>query len=103
MSSLVLNFFCALIQPLDQAAKYYAEQGIPFPRTVLSEEDRKHLKECYLFEDAESSRAPILLYFPLVCDTFQKYKAPGKLTLVVTHLLKRAWPAYLLNALHILI
>uniref|UniRef100_A0A7M4FND3 Phospholipase A2 n=1 Tax=Crocodylus porosus TaxID=8502 RepID=A0A7M4FND3_CROPO len=41
------------------------------------EEDRKHLKECYLFEDTESSRAPILLYFPLVCDTFQKYKAPG--------------------------
>uniref|UniRef100_A0A7M4FLV3 Phospholipase A2 n=1 Tax=Crocodylus porosus TaxID=8502 RepID=A0A7M4FLV3_CROPO len=63
--------------PLDQAAKYYAEQGIPYPQTVLSEEDRKHLKECYLFEDTESSRAPILLYFPLVCDTFQKYKAPG--------------------------
>uniref|UniRef100_A0A7M4G320 Phospholipase A2 n=1 Tax=Crocodylus porosus TaxID=8502 RepID=A0A7M4G320_CROPO len=52
-------------------------QGIPYPQTVLSEEDRKHLKECYLFEDTESSRAPILLYFPLVCDTFQKYKAPG--------------------------
>ncbi|XP_062973749.1 cytosolic phospholipase A2 epsilon-like [Elgaria multicarinata webbii] len=63
--------------PLDLAAKYYAEQHIPFPKVVLTEEDRKHLKECYLFDEGESPRAPILLYFPLVCDTFQKYKAPG--------------------------
>ncbi|XP_054825911.1 cytosolic phospholipase A2 epsilon-like [Eublepharis macularius] len=63
--------------PLDQSAKYYAKQGIPYPKTVLSEEERKHLKECYLFHEADSPKAPILLYFPLVCDTFQKYKAPG--------------------------
>ncbi|XP_029141207.1 cytosolic phospholipase A2 epsilon-like [Protobothrops mucrosquamatus] len=63
--------------PLDLSTRYYHEQGIPFPKTVLTEEDRKHLKECYLFDDAESPKAPILLYFPLVCDTFQKYKSPG--------------------------
>ncbi|XP_033001731.1 cytosolic phospholipase A2 epsilon-like [Lacerta agilis] len=63
--------------PLDLATKYYEEQGIPFPKVVLTDEDRKHLKECYLFDKAESPKAPILLYFPLVCDTFQKYKAPG--------------------------
>ncbi|XP_053239713.1 cytosolic phospholipase A2 epsilon-like [Podarcis raffonei] len=63
--------------PLDLATKYYEEQGIPFPKAVLTDEDRKHLKECYLFDKAESPKAPILLYFPLVCDTFQKYKAPG--------------------------
>uniref|UniRef100_A0A8D0L2E4 Phospholipase A2 n=1 Tax=Sphenodon punctatus TaxID=8508 RepID=A0A8D0L2E4_SPHPU len=65
--------------PLDLSTKYYAEQGIPFPKVVLTEEDRKHLKECYLFEESEDPRAPIYLYFPLVCDTFQKYKAPGVL------------------------
>ncbi|XP_044291652.1 cytosolic phospholipase A2 epsilon-like [Varanus komodoensis] len=63
--------------PLDLITKYYADQGIPFPKVVLTEEDRKHLKECYLFDEGESPKAPILLYFPLVCDTFQKYKAPG--------------------------
>ncbi|XP_061467302.1 cytosolic phospholipase A2 epsilon-like isoform X2 [Rhineura floridana] len=63
--------------PLNLATKYYAEQGIPFPKVVLTEEDEKHLKECYLFDKAESPKAPILVYFPLVCDTFQKYKAPG--------------------------
>uniref|UniRef100_A0A663LPR6 Phospholipase A2 n=1 Tax=Athene cunicularia TaxID=194338 RepID=A0A663LPR6_ATHCN len=54
---------------------YCLEHGIPFPSTELSQEDREHLKECYVFED--SLEAPILAYFPLVCDTFQKYKAPN--------------------------
>ncbi|KAM9149391.1 cytosolic phospholipase A2 epsilon-like [Pangshura tecta] len=63
--------------PLDLIAKYFSEQRIPFPRIEMSDEDRKNLKECYLFEDAESPRAPIVLFFPLVNDTFGKYKAPG--------------------------
>ncbi|XP_032069314.1 cytosolic phospholipase A2 epsilon-like [Thamnophis elegans] len=63
--------------PLDLSTRYYHGQGIPFPKTDLTEEDRKNLKECYLFDDAESPKAPILLYFPLVCDSFQKYKSPG--------------------------
>uniref|UniRef100_A0A8C5TWR2 Phospholipase A2 n=1 Tax=Malurus cyaneus samueli TaxID=2593467 RepID=A0A8C5TWR2_9PASS len=61
--------------PLDLFSKYCLEHGIPFPSTELSQEHREHLKECYVFED--SLEAPILAYFPLVCDTFQKYKAPN--------------------------
>ncbi|NXP15045.1 PA24E phospholipase, partial [Thinocorus orbignyianus] len=61
--------------PLDLFSEYCLEHGIPFPGTELSQEDREHLKECYVFED--SLEAPILAYFPLVCDTFQKYKAPN--------------------------
>ncbi|NXX46338.1 PA24E phospholipase, partial [Tricholaema leucomelas] len=61
--------------PLDLFSEYCLEHGIPFPSTELSQEDREHLKECYVFED--SLQAPILAYFPLVCDTFQKYKAPN--------------------------
>ncbi|NXU97756.1 PA24E phospholipase, partial [Cettia cetti] len=61
--------------PLDLFSEYCLEHGIPFPSTELSQEDREHLKECYVFQD--SLEAPILAYFPLVCDTFQKYKAPN--------------------------
>ncbi|NXE95138.1 PA24E phospholipase, partial [Menura novaehollandiae] len=61
--------------PLDLFSEYCLEHGIPFPSTELIQEDREHLKECYVFED--SLEAPILAYFPLVCDTFQKYKAPN--------------------------
>ncbi|KAL2303572.1 hypothetical protein Nmel_008847 [Mimus melanotis] len=46
------------IQALDQTCKYCSEQGIIFPRVDLSEEDRKHLKECYLFDGAETPGAP---------------------------------------------
>lgn len=82
-----------MIQALDQTCKYCSEQGIIFPRVDLSEEDRKNLKECYLFDGAETPGAPVLLFFPLVNDTFQKYKAPGK----YSNMLKRkftSWTAY---------
>lgn len=29
-------------------------------------------------EDPQEPDAPIVAYFPLISDTFQKYKAPGK-------------------------
>ncbi|XP_053139264.1 cytosolic phospholipase A2 epsilon-like isoform X2 [Hemicordylus capensis] len=62
---------------LDQFAAYVSELEIPFPKTELSEEDRKNLKECYVFEDQDDVAAPIVLFFPLTNDTFKKYKAPG--------------------------
>ncbi|NXD22643.1 PA24E phospholipase, partial [Spelaeornis formosus] len=68
------------VQALDQTCKYCSEQGIIFPKVDLSEEDRKKLKECYLFDGAETPGAPVLLFFPLVNDTFQKYKAPGNIS-----------------------
>ncbi|XP_010181054.1 PREDICTED: cytosolic phospholipase A2 epsilon-like, partial [Mesitornis unicolor] len=63
--------------PLDQIANYFSGQGIPFPKIEISEEDRENLKECYVFEDADCPQAPTVLFFPLVNDTFKKYKAPG--------------------------
>ncbi|NXF07264.1 PA24E phospholipase, partial [Smithornis capensis] len=62
--------------PLEQACRYFAEQGIPFPCIGLKD-DEKNLKECYMFDGAETPGAPLLLYFPLVNDTFQRYVAPG--------------------------
>uniref|UniRef100_A0A8C5IU54 Phospholipase A2 n=1 Tax=Junco hyemalis TaxID=40217 RepID=A0A8C5IU54_JUNHY len=63
--------------PLDQIAKYFSEQEIPFPKIEISEEDRENLKECYVFEESDSPQAPTVLFFPLVNDTYKKYKAPG--------------------------
>uniref|UniRef100_A0A8D0BTM9 PLA2c domain-containing protein n=1 Tax=Salvator merianae TaxID=96440 RepID=A0A8D0BTM9_SALMN len=62
----------------EKACKYYADQGIPFPNVVLAEEDKKHLKECYYFNESEAPGCPILVFFPLVNDTFQHHKAPGE-------------------------
>lgn len=31
-----------------------------------------------MFVDDDNPKTPIVLHFPLVNDTFQKYKAPGK-------------------------
>ncbi|NWS40717.1 PA24E phospholipase, partial [Probosciger aterrimus] len=62
--------------PLKQACRYFSEQGIPFPSIGLKD-DEKNLKECYMFDGADTPGAPLLLYFPLVNDTFQRYVAPG--------------------------
>ncbi|KFW74977.1 Cytosolic phospholipase A2 epsilon, partial [Manacus vitellinus] len=62
---------------LDKACKYYSEQKIPFPKISLTDEDKKNLKECYLFHDSDLPGCPIVIFLPLVNDTFQEYKAPG--------------------------
>uniref|UniRef100_A0A8B9S725 Phospholipase A2 n=1 Tax=Apteryx owenii TaxID=8824 RepID=A0A8B9S725_APTOW len=56
---------------------YFLRQGIPFPKVHLSDEEKKNLKECYIFEDRETPEAPIVVFFPLVNDTFRKYEEPG--------------------------
>uniref|UniRef100_A0A8C9L322 Phospholipase A2 n=1 Tax=Pavo cristatus TaxID=9049 RepID=A0A8C9L322_PAVCR len=65
------------ISSLDKACKYYSEQKIPFPKISLSDEDKKNLKECYIFQDSDLPGCPIVIFLPLVNDTFQEYKAPG--------------------------
>ncbi|XP_003214613.1 cytosolic phospholipase A2 epsilon [Anolis carolinensis] len=63
---------------LDQFSAYAAEQGIPFPKVEISEEDRKTtLKECYVFEDKKNVDVPLVLFFPLTNDTYKKYSEPG--------------------------
>ncbi|KFR09572.1 Cytosolic phospholipase A2 epsilon, partial [Opisthocomus hoazin] len=73
-----LNYSCgSQTSPLEEASKYFLKQGIPFPKIHLSEEEKKNLKECYVFEDAETPEAPTVVFFPLVNDTFRKYREPG--------------------------
>uniref|UniRef100_A0A8B9EYL9 Phospholipase A2 n=1 Tax=Amazona collaria TaxID=241587 RepID=A0A8B9EYL9_9PSIT len=63
--------------PLKEASKYFAKQGIPFPTKVPDDQETPHVKECYIVGDKESPETPIVIFFPLVNDTFREYKAPG--------------------------
>uniref|UniRef100_A0A803TM39 PLA2c domain-containing protein n=1 Tax=Anolis carolinensis TaxID=28377 RepID=A0A803TM39_ANOCA len=63
--------------PLSKASDYFLKQGIPFPKNVPRDETEKHVKECYLLGEEEGPESPLVLLFPLVCDTFREYKAPG--------------------------
>ncbi|XP_039924135.1 cytosolic phospholipase A2 zeta isoform X2 [Hirundo rustica] len=67
----------APFEVLELTQKYCEEREIPFPKIKFSEEDEKKPKECYVFVDDNNPKAPIVLHFPLVNDTFKKYKAPG--------------------------
>ncbi|XP_063145978.1 cytosolic phospholipase A2 delta-like isoform X2 [Candoia aspera] len=62
---------------IEQMGKYCLDQNIPFPKVILTEDDRQNPKECYVFEDKENPNVPIVLHFPLVNDSFRKYKKPG--------------------------
>ncbi|XP_074091274.1 cytosolic phospholipase A2 zeta isoform X2 [Macrotis lagotis] len=76
----ILSFDYSLENPfqvLKQTEKYCKERDIPFPRIKLKPEDISEPQECYLFENAENPHVPIVLHFPLVNRTFQKYQAPG--------------------------
>ncbi|NXI57769.1 PA24B phospholipase, partial [Chloroceryle aenea] len=66
-----------VFKQLEMTYKYCKIQKIPFPKVELSEEEEKNPKECYVFADAEDPRAPIVIHFPLVNDTFQEFKEPG--------------------------
>nr|XP_017498343.1 cytosolic phospholipase A2 epsilon isoform X1 [Manis javanica]XP_036874857.1 cytosolic phospholipase A2 epsilon isoform X1 [Manis javanica] len=70
--------YCAGSQakPMKQTCEYCSVQNIPFPNYELQEEE-ENLKECYLMENSQEPDAPTVIFFPLVNDTFQKYKAPG--------------------------
>ncbi|XP_054828080.1 cytosolic phospholipase A2 delta-like isoform X2 [Eublepharis macularius] len=77
----ILSFDYNLVETrfhsIENTGKCCEEKGIPFPKIVLSEEDRKNPKECYVFMDNENPEVPIVLHFPLVDNSFRKYKRPG--------------------------
>ncbi|XP_076983665.1 cytosolic phospholipase A2 epsilon [Tamandua tetradactyla] len=70
--------YCAGSQtkPMKQTCEYCTAQNIPFPKYELQDDD-ENLKECYLMENPQEPDAPIVVFLPLINDTFQKYKAPG--------------------------
>ncbi|KAM4662825.1 cytosolic phospholipase A2 zeta isoform 2-T2 [Discoglossus pictus] len=67
----------APFEVLHLTSNYCRERAIPFPDITLSKEDLKQPKECYMFMDPDNPRSPIVLHFPMVNDTFRRFKAPG--------------------------
>ncbi|XP_078515772.1 cytosolic phospholipase A2 epsilon-like isoform X2 [Lissotriton helveticus] len=62
---------------VQQTCDYCTKQGLSFPKVAVPEEDKADPKECYVYHCAEVPDAPIVVHFPLVNDTFKKYKSPG--------------------------
>lgn len=58
-------------------SKYCQEHGIPFPKIDVPSCSLNDLHECYVFSDESDPRAPIVLHFPLINNSFRKFKAPG--------------------------
>lgn len=50
---------------------------VPFPDIDPSVVDREGLKECYVFENPNDPRCPIVMHFVLVNITFRDFKKPG--------------------------
>lgn len=63
---------------MKQTCEYCTVQGIPFPSYNIQDDD-KNLQECYLMGQSQDPDVPIVAFFPLINDTFQKYEAPGEL------------------------
>ncbi|XP_072283877.1 cytosolic phospholipase A2 epsilon-like isoform X2 [Pyxicephalus adspersus] len=77
---LIMSFDYALsdkFKTVVETEKYCSEQKLFFPKIKVNEEDRKNPKECYVFSECEYPDFPIVMHFPLVNDTFRKYKQPG--------------------------
>ncbi|XP_066464423.1 cytosolic phospholipase A2 epsilon-like isoform X2 [Eleutherodactylus coqui] len=67
------------LQAVEQTCNYCTIQGIGFPKVSLTDEEKMTHKECYAFNDEDNNNCPIVLHFPIVNDTFKKFKEPGVL------------------------
>ncbi|KAJ3610533.1 hypothetical protein NHX12_022625, partial [Muraenolepis orangiensis] len=62
---------------LKKTAMYCANHKIPFPAIDFVKAAAEPNKEIYVFQDEDNPEAPLVLHFPLVNLTYQKFKAPG--------------------------
>ncbi|XP_077351530.1 cytosolic phospholipase A2 beta-like [Festucalex cinctus] len=62
---------------LKSTVSYCKDHDIPFPRIDFATLDGEPLREVYVFDDVANPKAPIVIFFPLVNDSFRKYKEPG--------------------------
>ncbi|XP_069579116.1 cytosolic phospholipase A2 beta [Brachyistius frenatus] len=65
------NFF----KVLEKTVAYCKDHDIPFPSTNFASLEPQ--KEMYILEDEENPKAPIVIHFPLVNDTYKDFKRPG--------------------------
>ena len=67
-------------QELMLAMQWARLNNVPFPDIDPTVVDREGLKECYIFENPNDPRCPIVMHFVLVNITFRDEKAPGRYT-----------------------
>ncbi|XP_037127811.1 cytosolic phospholipase A2 zeta isoform X5 [Syngnathus acus] len=58
-------------------AAYCRDRDVPFPHVDFTTLEREPLKEIYIYEDKKNPKAPIVIHFPLVNDSFRHFKEPG--------------------------
>uniref|UniRef100_A0A3Q2YTW0 PLA2c domain-containing protein n=1 Tax=Hippocampus comes TaxID=109280 RepID=A0A3Q2YTW0_HIPCM len=58
-------------------ASYCQDHNMPFPRIDFTTLEEQPQREVYILEDMENPKAPVVIYFPLVNDSFRHFKEPG--------------------------
>ena len=58
------------------ASKWAEMHGLDFPKVPVLEPNES-IKEVYVIKDEENIRAPVIIHFMLVNDTFRKFSSPG--------------------------
>lgn len=59
------------------ANKWALMHHVPFPRVDMSEHEKNGMQEVYVFQDTENPRAPLIMHFVLVNESFKRFKKPG--------------------------
>ncbi|XP_075185814.1 cytosolic phospholipase A2 beta, partial [Anomaloglossus baeobatrachus] len=62
---------------VERTKKYCSDQNLCFPNVEVSEEEKANPKECYAFQNCGNPKCPTIVHFPLVNDTFKRFKHPG--------------------------
>ncbi|XP_029962561.1 cytosolic phospholipase A2 zeta-like [Salarias fasciatus] len=66
-----------IFEVIKKTAVYCKDHCIPFPNADFASLENEPKKEVYIFEDKENPKAPIVMLFPLVNDSFKHFKSPG--------------------------
>ncbi|KAM3862560.1 cytosolic phospholipase A2 zeta [Diretmus argenteus] len=62
---------------LKKTVAYCKDHDLPFPKIDFDKLALESKKEMYVFEDKDNPKAPIVVHFALVNDTYKQFKAPG--------------------------
>ncbi|XP_051937152.1 cytosolic phospholipase A2 beta-like [Hippocampus zosterae] len=66
-----------IFKELKLTASYCQDHDMPFPRIDFTTLEEQPQREVYILEDMENPKAPVVIYFPLVNDSFRYFKEPG--------------------------
>ncbi|XP_061694066.1 cytosolic phospholipase A2 zeta-like isoform X2 [Syngnathoides biaculeatus] len=65
-----------IFKDIKLTAVYCKDHDIPFPNIDFNAMEGEPCREVYIFEDKDNPRAPIVIHFPLVNNSFRHFKQP---------------------------